>query len=52
MAVNEEGEVVCADDKCLEVRGGNIGDAAAGVIKGALELAAGLLPGASSCPVD
>ena len=44
---NEEGEAECISEKCVEVRGGNLGDNAAALLKNAIAVAVGFLPGGS-----
>ena len=39
-----EGEVVCPEGSSIEVRGGHIGESAAGIVSSVFELVAGLLP--------
>ena len=45
--VNDEGETVCASDDCIEVRGGNMGDNMATLLKDTIAFAVGFLPSSS-----
>jgi hypothetical protein len=43
-AVHVDGEVICESGDSVEVRGGHIGESAAGIVSSIFELVAGLLP--------